>query len=635
MPSSPQGPIRRAQLIAPFGVGSLVVVPGGTSLIIGGLDYWYSVKDNEEFDMQEYVFDEWRLQKMLNVAHFRLPPDYREFVMGQKIPNVGITIPTFRFPTWHFCSDKSCRLLMEWPMFTRGVRGKIKCPECEKKKKTRYMYQVPFVAMCEQGHLQDFPWREWVHYDTNPKCNGNLRLLSTGSATLAGQKVKCKDCGKERTLSGITSGTDGSTTLSRTLSDAEEYLCRGTKPWLGPENQENCNSQVKGSLRSASNLYYAKILSSIYLPKTQNADLQQIEDLLQTSPICTLISLLRDAGQNQPEIIARGIRNQHPQLVKQFNDKDIAFVLTKLSEPDSTNQSDTTKAIEDATLSFREAEYSALQIERDDNLLKIQRGKVEEYDQDVIKYFSKVMLVSKLRETRAFTGFTRIFPENDRDQLQRQSLLWTNFPDERERWLPAYIVYGEGLFFEFDGERIRQWENNDEIRARIAPLVSRYEKMQNQRKLQTIPLSPRFILLHTFSHLVMNRLTYECGYSSAALRERLFVSDEPKFPMAGVLIYTADGDSEGTMGGLVRMGKPGYLETVIRRALEGAAWCSADPVCMEMGKLNGQGPDSCNLAACHNCALVPETACEEFNRFLDRAVVIGELGNPSLGFFNS
>ena len=91
------------------------------------------------------------------------------------------------------------------------------------------------------------------------------------------------------------------------------------------------------------------------------------------------------------------------------------------------------------------------------------------------------MLVSKLRETRAFTGFTRIFPENDRDQLQRQSLLWTNFPDERERWLPAYIVYGEGLFFEFDEKRLRQWENNDEIKSRIAPLVDRYEKMQNQR----------------------------------------------------------------------------------------------------------------------------------------------------------
>jgi hypothetical protein len=103
--------------------------------------------------------------------------------------------------------------------------------------------------------------------------------------------------------------------------------------------------------------------------------------------------------------------------------------------------------------------------------------------------------------------------------------------------------------------------------------------------------------------------------------------------MSGVLIYTADGDSEGTMGGLVRMGKPGNIESVFRRAIENAKWCSADPVCMELGSKSGQGPDSCNLAACHNCALVPETACEEFNRFLDRGAVVGDFDQSATGYF--
>ena len=131
----------------------------------------------------------------------------------------------------------------------------------------------------------------------------------------------------------------------------------------------------------------------------------------------------------------------------------------------------------------------------------------------------------------------------------------------------------------------------------------------------------------------MNRLTFECGYSSAALRERLYYSNHPDQPMAGILIYTAAGDAEGTMGGLVRMGKPGNLEPVIRRALESADWCSADPVCAEAGEVGGQGPDSLNLAACHNCALVPETACEEFNRLLDRGMVIGTPDDTDIGFF--
>jgi len=81
------------------------------------------------------------------------------------------------------------------------------------------------------------------------------------------------------------------------------------------------------------------------------------------------------------------------------------------------------------------------------------------------------------------------------------------------------------------------------------------------------------------------------------------------------------------------MGKPATLEPVLLRALENAFWCSADPVCMEMGNGQGQGPCSCNLAACHNCALLPETSCERFNSFLDRGMVIGDWTHNGLGFF--
>ena len=76
------------------------------------------------------------------------------------------------------------------------------------------------------------------------------------------------------------------------------------------------------------------------------------------------------------------------------------------------------------------------------------------------------------------------------------------------------------------------------------------------------------------------------------------------------------------------------LNRFFRGRLPEAQWCSADPVCMEMGQSGGQGPDSLNLAACHGCCLVPETACEEFNRLLDRGLVIGPFNNPAIGFFN-
>jgi hypothetical protein len=143
-------------------------------------------------------------------------------------------------------------------------------------------------------------------------------------------------------------------------------------------------------------------------------------------------------------------------------------------------------------------------------------------------------------------------------------------------------------------------------------------------------VAPKFTLLHTFSHLLINQLVYDCGYGSASLRERIYAADDEN-NMSGILIYTAAGDSEGTMGGLVRMGQAGYLEATMARALDKARWCSTDPVCIES---RGQGPDNCNLAACHSCALVPETSCEEQNRMLDRGVVVGTLDQLDTGFFS-
>ena len=85
---------------------------------------------------------------------------------------------------------------------------------------------------------------------------------------------------------------------------------------------------------------------------------------------------------------------------------------------------------------------------------------------------------------------------------------------------------------------------------------------------------------------------------------------------------------------VIRMGKPGYLEQVVAKTLEQARWCSSDPICTESGK-TGQGPMQCNLAACHNCGIIPETSCEEFNRFLDRGLMIsnGFNNDESIAYF--
>lgn len=622
----PKGPIRRAQLIAPFGVGAMVVVRDGTSLITAGIDHWYKreIDGSEADDKSEFRVDEWRLARYLGVDYFRLPPDFRKANTADGVPNVYLTVPFLRFPQWHFCD--SCNLLKKFPL---TKRDKAKCPECESNKKTRYMVQVPIIAMCARGHIQDFPWREWVHKSVNPTCNKPLRLVGTGSATLGGLSVRC-DCRAKRSLEGITEADGYETRLSKTLVDDGNslFLCQGKRPWLGTEDTEPCTCQLRGSLRSATNVYYAQTHSAIYLQRGNNSELVS---LLEEPPLSSLIKRLSRLGDNvTPEVL----REYYPQMLQPFSNQEIKATLDAILLQADTNVNTNSVIDDDPETSFRREEFNVLRTERQEDNLRIRTININQYESNVARYFSRIMLVDKLKETRALTGFTRIFPETEQTLPELQSVLWHQ-PPQPDLWLPAYVVYGEGIFIEFNENRLRQWLkiHGDEIFRRVQPLVERYQSIQEQRHLRQRRITPRFILLHTFAHLLMNRLTFECGYSSAALRERLYVSDHLDAPMAGVLIYTAAGDSEGTMGGLVRMGKPDYFEPVVRSLLESASWCSADPVCMEVGEKGGQGPDSCNLAACHSCALVPETACEEFNRFLDRGVVVGDINNRTIGFF--
>lgn len=204
-------------------------------------------------------------------------------------------------------------------------------------------------------------------------------------------------------------------------------------------------------------------------------------------------------------------------------------------------------------------------------------------------------------------------------------------PSSTHDWLPAIQIKGEGIFFNISSEALSIWEQKTEVSNRMAKISTETAMVDSANT----DISPRFVLLHTLSHLIMKELTYFCGYSQASLRERLYVSSQETNRMSGFLIYTASGDSEGTLGGLVRMGKPGYLEEVVQKVIEKAKWCSNDPVCMETGNNQKIGGDASTLASCYACTLMPETSCEHFNKFLDRGFLIGTPENSELAFYSS
>lgn len=649
------GSIRRAQLVTPFGVGAMSVLVNGTSVITAGLDHWYAVDDPATLELGEYRAQDWRLEARLRVREFRLPPDFRHRQKGIDPRNTNLKVPVLRFPRWSFCMY--CKRLELSPL---TMAQPVECADPKHKqdadstkRKPPRMSQVPFVAICAQGHLDDFPFREWVHRSHRPMCQGVLRLESRGGGGLEGQVVVCDlegtrvGCGAERPLEGIMNSrwdnqVEHTHLTDHLVSKDDPFYCRGARPWLA-EVGSVCGEPIRGALRGAGNVYFPKVESSIYLPRQVGAVSAELHDLLNRADVRPLLRLMH--SMHGANLTAEQIRSEiPPELFKPITDDELLagyrdmFGIGSIhtdgaGSDDHGNREDDGDGDDTETLTandeWRYPEYQLLrETPTDDFLTATDPGIYTE----LASVLDRVRSVEALRETRALRGFTRVRDEGLKLTMGKRLLRRRQLPPEHD-WLPAYVVKGEGIYLELNQQRLQAWEKRAEVIGRAQKITDHYGDVARLRGLQERAISPRFVLLHTLGHLLVNELVFSCGYSSASLRERLYVSETPSRSMAGLLIYTAAGDSEGTMGGLVRMARPSNLWSVVANAVSEARWCSTDPVCMDAGE-KGQGPDSCNLAACHGCALLPETSCEEFNRFLDRGLVVGTFTDPSLGYFS-
>ncbi|MCC6379210.1 MAG: DUF1998 domain-containing protein, partial [Burkholderiales bacterium] len=247
--------------------------------------------------------------------------------------------------------------------------------------------------------------------------------------------------------------------------------------------------------------------------------------------------------------------------------------------------------------------------------------------------FDFTVVAERLREVNALIGFTRVEPPEEAKEggaPPPRAPLANGKPE----WIPATEVRGEGIFLRFNGQRLAEWLLRPGVKAREAALLQGHKAFRAARK-----LSPpednfpgiTFVLLHTFAHVLIRELALECGYSAASVRERIYASEYGHAPeMAGVLVYTAAPDSDGTLGGLAQLGQPDRLGQLITQALGRARICASDPLCAE------HVPDhdrSLHGAACHACSFVAETSCEIGNRYLDRSLLVPTLAGTDLSFF--
>lgn len=603
----PLGSVRRSQLVSGFGIGAIVDLEKGSFMPMG-LEDWERVTSLPSLSISEP-----RLQAMLRVSHFRLGP-VKEDLPGTKLVRARSAAPAVRFPGWHECP--SCHRIGKQgaPFELAADGGRL---ACLRHGSPVYTTPVRFVLACRRGHIEDFPWEWWAHRD-RPEgiCDApRLFLGSYGrSASLSDLHVSCAGC---KTSERPVRMSLGDAFRPEALAG---YSCSGIRPWL-VDREDGCDRPVRAIQRGASNVHFGVVCSALSIPPASEAVsliVQEMRSVLDAVPEPTLPSVLE------------GLAQQYGVTAEQLLS---AYRSLRTIETGS------------ATLTERQArmeEYAALSEDREDpvvsGVVPEFRNRVSRPPKSLADWFDLVSAASRLREVRALAGFSRIEPypaaaERVNDAI-RDGLV-SPLSKSRRNWLPAAEIRGEGIFFRFRTETVDAWiDANRALVRRTEILEARSRRIAAQREYsRNYTLTPRLLLVHSFSHALIRQISVECGYSASALRERLYVSegDGSQPPVNGVLIYTGSPDSEGSLGGLVRLAEPELLEPIIRRTLDNIGWCGSDPVCIETDP--HQSGERVSGAACHCCLLLPETACEKFNRELDRAVLVGDSENTFAGYF--
>ena len=595
------GNIRRSQIITTHGPGSIIDFRAGgfggagVSVVAAGLEEWDRSAPPQGIGNPQTIFEP-RLQKQLGVEGFRLPPVAPQIAPGVYSRKAGMLIGV-RFPHWLQCPQ--CHLIRQARRWNDDPGDPAPyCGACTNKAGGRnrvHVVPVRFIVICERGHLDEFPWNFWVRHKESCGPPQDLELRGSATAGLAGLILTCKRCGSRRTMEGCFG------------PEAIQAPCRGRRPWLGADADEPCSVKPRVVQRGASNIYFSDTESALDIPPWSD-DLEK-----RIGMRWAILEQAPDADARQALIRAYRLAD-----ITSLDEGDLAAIVE-----------DRVKRLQSPDRNLRWEEYQQFVEHREPF------GENTEFEikpspapPELAGWLESVVRATRLREVRAIRGFTRVLPPTPGD-TDRVAPISLNSPN----WLPAVENRGEGVFLQLNLARVRKWEQTQAVQERASHIQEAYALGWRQRGRSGTPprlITPRLLLVHSLSHALIRQLSLTCGYSSASIRERLYV-DSGGWEMAGLLAFTSSPDADGTLGGLARQGEPRNIVAILEDCLSSMAWCSSDPLCIE--GVHAMTEPS-NGAACHACMLASETSCEEFNFFLDRATLVGTPTRPELGYFS-
>jgi len=613
------GEIRPSQFMYTYGIGSIIDLPA-FSVIVNGLDQWVINPDTVNQIFEDRLLEAVRYYEpqVKGLISPPLKPD--DFNFGNPFDeSSNIGLPVSVFPCWMVCP--MCHLLapIESGLFDLKKdfyhleKNRYVHTGCLKKGKSRIAPQVVparFLAACENGHLHDFPWVEFVHQGS-PCLAPSLEFNEFGmSGEARGVIVKCTNCGKKRPLSeAFQKDKRGSLPM-----------CNGYRPHLRDTDPEECDLHIRPIVLGASNSWFPVTQNVVAIPVEGN-QLNQLVDqhwehLIDVEEISDL-SYLRRKGFLSNELT-------------EYADSKIMHIIQErreeLENPQNRNERP----------DLKRPEWDVFTRKSKTSNSKDFRLKTVAVPDNLKRWIKNIVLVERMREVSALIGFTRIdsLGESADPDLEVEIPRVPLYKHKGD-YLPANEVRGEGIFLQIDEQTLTQWENKKAVLKREFEF---FESHQNWRKAHGIENPDdgfpriRYVLLHSLSHALMRQLALECGYPSSSIRERIYsATDDPTGPMAGILLYTAAPDSAGTLGGLVEMGKTESFALIMNRLFEDQSLCANDPTCAE--NLPNKTGQTIHGAACHACMFAPETSCERGNKYLDRSLISTTIEHDDLNFF--
>lgn len=597
---------RPSQLMTTSGVGAVVDLPG-LSVIVRGLESWQGGGTLiSEPRLLEQVK---RTLPAAGITQLRAAP-WDPATSDDPYTRTGVPVTTF--PRWLRCPacqqvwpvDGTDQFALHHRWGRRPDLAKWTHTLCSKQSvaasRRRACIPARFVVACGNGHLDEFPYAAFVHAGDGPTCPGaKLEMRDAGSTLGPRVTISCLACGARRNIADA-SGTKGAHHLPR---------CRGRHPHL--QTFSACDAPLKLMVLGASNLWFSVSASALHLPQSEPVLglLNDHWDILSVQPTPTVLAAIVTAV---PELTSLRDRSSEE--------------LWELIETEKARRSAAGDCPAAEPADLLDEEWSLLchptTTDHDDDFLAAPTPVPVGYTE----LLEQVVQVKRLREVQALLGFTRIEGPAPGDLAPAHLV---PLSANRVAWVPAVERRGEGIFLQLRESLVAAWETRVAQHQHMRALDAAHGRWLANRDLAPRPdfPLPRYVLLHTLSHLLLRQVALECGYSSASIRERLYVGT-PAAPTAGILLSTAASDTEGRLGGLVALAHESFLGRLLEEALADAGTCSSDPLCGM--RLPGSPSDVLHAAACHACLFASETSCESGNRFLHRGTLVNIVPELSL-----